>query len=79
MPKFIDTHPLGKLTPEQLKQLQHAPKDEFGITHHDILFNTKEDRVYCVLDAPNRDSISKHHRSAGIECEWIHEVQSTRE
>jgi Protein of unknown function (DUF4242) len=79
MPKYIDTHPLGKLTPAQLKQLQHAPKDSFGITHHDILFNERENKVYCVLDAPSREAVAKHHQHAGIECEWIDEVQSTRD
>jgi hypothetical protein len=78
MPKYIDTHPLGALTPEQLKKLQHAPKDSFGVTHHDILFNKEENRVYCVLDAPSADAVKKHHQHAGIECEWVNEVESTR-
>jgi len=78
MPKFIDTHALGKLTPEQLKELQHAPKDSFGVTHHDILFNEKENKVYCVLDAPSKEAVAKHHQNAGIKCDWITEVESTR-
>ena len=78
MPKYIDTHPMGSLTPEQLKQLQKAPKDEFAVTHHDILYNKKENRVYCVLDAPNKDAVAGHHKHAGIECEWIREIESTR-
>jgi penicillin-binding protein-related factor A (putative recombinase) len=78
MPKYIDTHPLGKLTPDQLKHLQSAPKDKFGVTHHDILFNEAEDRVYCVLDAPSREAVEHHHKDAGIACEWVREVRSTR-
>jgi penicillin-binding protein-related factor A (putative recombinase) len=78
MPKFIDTHPMGKLTPEQLKHLQKAEKDQFGVTHHDIFFNAEEDRVYCVLDAPDRGAVERHHQHAGIKCEWVREVQSTR-
>jgi hypothetical protein len=78
MPKFIDTHPMGKLTAAQLKHLQSAKADEFGVTHHDILYNSAEDRVYCVLDAPNRQAVEKHHQHAGIECEWVREVESTR-
>jgi Protein of unknown function (DUF4242) len=78
MPKYIDTHPMGKLTPEQLKRLQTAPKDQFGVTHHDILFNAEEDRAYCVLDAPSREAVEQHHAHAGIKCEWVREVQSTR-
>jgi hypothetical protein len=53
-------------------------KDEFGVTHHDILYNAQEDRVYCVLDAPSKEAVEKHHRHAGIECEWVREVESTR-
>ena len=78
MPKYIDTHPMGSLTAEQLKKLQTAPKDKFGVTHHDILFNEQENRVYCVLDAPKKDAVAHHHKNAGIQCEWIHEVESTR-
>jgi hypothetical protein len=78
MPKFIDTHPMGNLTADQLKHLQGAAKDDFGVTHHDILFNEAEDRVYCVLDAPSREAVVQHHNHAGIKCEWVLEVKSTR-
>jgi len=78
MPKYIDTHGMGPLTPEQLKKLQSAPKDKFGVTHHDILYNKEEDKVYCVLNAPSKDAVKEHHKQAGINCEWIHEVESTR-
>jgi hypothetical protein len=77
-PKFIDTHPLGPLTANVLRKLQTAPSDEFGVTHHDILFNEAEDKVYCVLNAPNRAAVQKHHEKAGLHCDWIHEVKSTR-
>lgn len=79
MPKYIDTHGMGPLDAATLKKLQHAPVDKFGISHHDILYNKEEDRVYCVLDAPNADAVKKHHEAAGIKCEWVHEVSSTRE
>lgn len=78
MPKFIDTHEMKPLSGDQLKKLQNAPPDEFGVTHHDILFSEKENKVYCVLDAPNAESVHKHHEKAGIKCDWVHEVESTR-
>jgi hypothetical protein len=78
MPKYIDTHEMGKIDPATLRKLQHAPVDEFGITHHDILFNQAENRVYCVLDAPNAEAVHKHHAGVGIKCDWVHEVESTR-
>ncbi len=78
MPKYMDTHAMGKLTSEQLKQLQKAPADKFGVTHHDILYNKKTDKTFCVLNAPNKEAVVKHHKQAGIECDWIEEVESTR-
>lgn len=79
MPKFIDTHEMKPFTAEALKELQNAPPDEFGVTHHDIFFSEKENKIYCVLDAPNAAAIHKHHEKGGIKCDWVHEVESTRE
>jgi hypothetical protein len=78
MPKFLDVHPMKPFTADQLKKLQSAPPDEFGVTHHDILFSEKDNKIYCVLDAPNADAIHKHHEKAGIKCDWVQEVKSTR-
>jgi len=78
MPKFIDAHPMKPFTGDALKKLQDAPPDEFGVTHHDILFNEKENLIYCVLDAPNSEAIHKHHEKGGVKCDWVHEVESTR-
>ena len=79
MRKFIDTHHMGSLTEEQLQMLQDAKSDEFGVTHHDILYSKDNDKVYCVLNAPDRDSVIRHHKHAGIDCDWIEEVKSTRD
>jgi len=78
MPMFIDVHSMKPITADQLRTLQKAPPDEFGVTHHDILYNEKENKVYCVLNAPNVEAIHKHHEKAGIKCDWVHEVKSTR-
>ncbi len=78
MPKFIDAHPMKPFTADALKKLQSAPPDEFGVTHHDILFSEKENKIFCVLDAPSLDAIEKHHAKAEIKCDWIREVKSTR-
>ena len=78
MPKFIDAHEMKPFTADELNKLQTAPADEFGVTHHDILFSEKDNKIYCVLDGPNTEAIEKHHAKAGIKCDWIHEVKSTR-
>lgn len=78
MPKFIDAHAMEPFTADELKKLQSAPADEFGVTHHDILFSEKDNKIFCVLDAPNVEAIHKHHVKAGIKCDWVEEVKSTR-
>ena len=77
MPRFIDSHPLGELDEKTLKKLQESPKDQFGITHANIIYNKEEDKCFCVLDAPNKEAVEKHHHHAGIKCDWITEVKST--
>ncbi len=79
MPKFIDSHKMGSIRAEVLRQLQHAPNDEFGVTHHDILYNKQADKVFCVLNAPSQEAVERHHAKAGIPCDWIEEIESTRD
>ena len=78
MPMFIDAHPMKPFTADALNKVQTAPPDEFGVTHHDILFSEKDNMIYCVLNGPNLEAIHKHHEKAGIDCDWVHEVKSTR-
>ena len=77
MPKFVDAHPISGVTPEQLDQIQHSEKDEFGVTHINILYNLEEEKCVCILDAPSKDAVDKHHKKMGLECDFITEVNST--
>ena len=44
MPTYLDVHELGNITEEQLKQIQNSPKDEFGVTHKNMLYNVEENK-----------------------------------
>ncbi len=79
MPKYLDEHQMNPFTAQQLREAQNAPPDEFGVTHHEILFSEEENKIWCVLDAPNKEAVEKHHEKAGLKCDWIREVESTRE
>jgi hypothetical protein len=78
MPKFIDAHKMNPLTEQQLKQAQNAPKDEFGVTHENIIYSETENKLFCVLNAPNKEAVEKHHRKIGIKPDYIHEVKTTK-
>lgn len=58
---------MGAVEEEQIKQAQNLPKDEFGITHTNILYNRQENRVFCILEAPSKEAIQKHHQKFGDE------------
>jgi hypothetical protein len=77
MPRYLDVHPLGDFSEETLRELQKSPKDEFGVAHVNMMYNKEEDRFFCLLDAPNKEAVEKHHHKAGVKCEWITEVKST--
>ena len=79
MPKYIDTHPMESFTAQQLREAQNAPPDEFGVTHHDILFSEEDNKIWCILDAPSKEAVEKHHAKVGTKCEMIYEVMSTKE
>jgi hypothetical protein len=66
--------PIKGVTEDMLNQVQMSPKDEFGVTHVNILFNAEADRVFCILDAPDKDAVEKNHKKIGIKCESIMEV-----
>ncbi|MDH3203328.1 MAG: DUF4242 domain-containing protein [Nitrosopumilus sp.] len=77
MPKFLDSHSLKGVDPKVLKELQKSPKDEFGVTHLNIMYNEDEDKCYCLLEAPNKESVEKHHSKNGYTCDDILEVGTT--
>ena len=77
MPKFLDSHPMKGARKETLQNLQKTPKDEFGVTHLDIIFSEDDDRMFCFLEAPDKNAIEKHHEKYGYKCDYIIEVDNT--
>jgi len=77
VPKFHDSHGIKGASDEDFMKLQNSPKDEFGVTHINILYNRPEDKAFCFLDAPNIGAVEKHHAKLGYTCDWITEVQTT--
>ncbi len=79
MPKFLDNHGLQGADPKDLKKAQNQPKDEFGVSILNIIYSEDIDRMYCLLDAPNKEAIEKHHEKLGYKCDYILEVDTTDE
>ncbi len=79
MPKFLDSHGMQGAKPEDLKKATNEPKDEFGVSVLNVIYSEDEDRMYCLLDAPNKDAIEKHHEKLGYNCDYILEVDTTED
>ena len=77
MPRFLDVHPMKGLDEDILKKLQDSPLDEFSVKHLNILYNPEADKCFCLLEAPAKENVKKHHEKMGIKCEWITEVKTT--
>ena len=78
MPTFLDVHSIGILTEEDLIKEQNAPRDELGVKTVNILYNLEGGVIYCLLDAPEKEAVEKHHDKIGVKCDWIMEVKTTQ-
>jgi hypothetical protein len=76
MPRFLDVHSMKGLDENILKKLQDSPQDEFSVKYLNILYNPEDDKCFCLLEAPNKEDVKKHHEKMGIKCEWITEVKT---
>ena len=48
-------------TEQPLRKVQTALPDEFGVTTENMLLSIEADRLYCLLNAPNKEAVEKHH------------------
>ena len=67
-----------RLTEEDLIKEQNAPRDELGVKTVNILYNLEGGVIYCLLDAPEKEAVEKHHDKIGVKCDWIMEVKTTQ-
>ena len=75
MPKFIDFHPGFKITKEAEERLRKLVVDKvvdkYGVRQLEFFYG--EDGAYCILDAPDKEAVRKHHGGSMGE---IHEIKT---
>lgn len=78
MPTYMDYHEELHLPDEAIAQIAEDAKagraDAFGVRQVE-LFHNADGKVYCLLDAPDEDSVRQHHEAIGVPCGEVHEVQ----
>jgi hypothetical protein len=75
--RFLDVHPTGGVNEEMLKKMQNELPDEFGVITENIMYNFEDNKVFCLIEAPDKNAVENHHAKYGIKCEWIVEVKTT--
>lgn len=43
-----------------------------------ILYNLEVGSIYCILGAPNKEAVQKHHNKFGVKYDLIMEVKTTQ-
>ncbi len=78
MPRFMDFHADLQLPAEAIAQIaedtRNGTADQFGVRQVELYHNA-DGQVYCLLDAPDADSVRKHHEALGVSCGDVHQVE----
>ena len=77
MPAFLDFHSMGRYNEDDLKKSLKEPRNELGgkvlNTFHDLDSGT----MFCLVDAPDKYAVERHHSKYGMKCDWITPVKMT--
>jgi Nickel responsive protein SCO4226-like len=76
LPNFLDVHSFGTATEEEIINAQNAPRDDLGVKVVNIIYNLEGGAIYCILDAPDKGAVTKHHDRLDVKCDWIMEVKT---
>jgi hypothetical protein len=70
---------MGRYTEDDLKKSQKDPRDEFGVKVLNTFYDLDSGTMFCLVDAPDKYAVERHHSKFGINCDWITPVKMTSE
>jgi hypothetical protein len=84
LPAFLDFHSMGRYNEDDLKKSLKEPRNELGVkvlklgvkvlnTFYDLDSGT----MFCLVDAPDKYAVERHHSKYGMKCDWITPVKMT--
>jgi Protein of unknown function (DUF4242) len=77
MPKFMSSHtlPPGAMKREQVEQLAEAAKSDPVIKPYRSFCNLSEGKIFCVMEAPDKQSLSAWFAKMKVPCDAITAVE----
>ena len=77
MPKFMSSHtlPPGAMKREQVNGLAEAAKNDPVIKPYRSFCNLSEGKIFCVMEAPDKQSLSAWFAKMKVPCDGITAVE----
>jgi len=66
---------MGKYTEVDLKTSQKEPRNELGVKVLNTFYDLDSGMMFCLVDAPDRHTVERHHSKYGMKCDWITQSQ----
>ena len=78
MPTYLDIHDIPGVTAEAVAGAHEADvrvQGEYGVNYKHYWVDEEAGKVFCIVDAPDRETATQVHREAhGLEAHTLHEV-----
>ena len=78
MPTFMDIHDIPGVKTEDVAKAHAADvavQDKYGVNYRQYWVNEGDGKVFCLVDAPDKESAARTHREAhGLEAHTLYEV-----
>lgn len=77
MPKFMSSHtvPAGQMKREQVSQMAEAARNDPQVKPYRSFLNLSEGRVFCVMEAPSKETLSAWFQKMQMPCDHITPVE----
>jgi hypothetical protein len=77
MPKFMSSHsmPAGAMKREQVEQLARAAQNDTIVKPYRSFLNLEEGKVFCVMEAPTKESLAAWFKKMSMPCDYITAVE----
>lgn len=79
MPTYMDVHDIPGVKAEDVVGAHAADvaiQDKYDVNYKQYWVNEEEGKVFCLVDAPDKESAARVHREAhGLEAHTLYEVE----
>ena len=79
MPMYMDEHDIPGVKAEAVAEAHEADlkvQDKYGVNYKSYWVDEENGKVFCLVDAPDRDTASKVHQEAhGLTAHTLYEVK----